>query len=76
MSFTDGAPLEITCRKCGEKIKKDGAWLKNKSKSAICTACGASIVFSEKDPGMAARALRGVDKAVDDLRKAFKNFNK
>jgi hypothetical protein len=62
--FFDNLPLEITCSKCGKRIKETVKWLKAESQK--CPFCGTLIDTTE--------FRRGIDEATNRTHEMLQNL--
>jgi hypothetical protein len=62
--FFDNLPLEITCSKCGKRIKETVNWLKAESRK--CPFCGTLIDTTE--------FRRGIDEATNRTHEMLRNL--
>jgi peptide subunit release factor 1 (eRF1) len=62
--FFDNLPLEITCFKCGKRIKESVKWLKAESQK--CPFCGTLIDTTE--------FRRGIDEATNRTHQTLQNL--
>lgn len=63
----DSSQIAIKCGNYRTETKKTISWLKNNS--AFTCRCGTRI---QLDLGQFRRELKGIDKSVDDFKRAFK----